>query len=511
MKVLLKEYLYPFFRNFPWYLLLWPVFYAFNVNAYYHGVIEQGTMWFQILKWELLLISFFFFIRVFLSNNIHSAIVTVWFGFLFFYAYSWRNFFLKFSITLPLSNFSYMIAFWCLIGLVLIIFFIRTKSKPVRFSRFLMYLFVTITFYEGINFIIKVSTKGMANYAEQYKPKVSINPDTTIDIAQQPDIYHLIFDSYTNTSCLKRQFNYDNSVLDRALLAENFYVAKESKSNYFDSPVSLASTFNMGYIPKADITTDAKELTYFCGLRNLDNNNLWQFLEEKNYSIYNVSLFNIKNYSSVLRTRYLGSSDEDLLQQKTLQNISLPPLRYFFSKNNPQEQPDFREAKKENMLMDTFLIETELKKVLNAPPTNPIFFYSHCAIPHPPYLFDSTGKLHSTISLNGYNQEGYLEEVIYMRKIILRYVQLIKQKAKRPFLIVIQGDHGYRYFKYAVNVKECFNIINAWYFSDQNYTTLYDAISSVNTYRVILNKYFNTNMPILKDTSYFPKAYKLPY
>ncbi len=511
MKASYNEYLLPFLRNFPWYLLLWPVFYALNVNAYYHGVIEQGTMWFQVFKWEILLISVFFFFRVFLSSNIHSAIITVWFGFLFFYAYSWRNFFLQFSITLPLSNFSYMIAAWCLFGIIMIIFFIRIKSKPVRFSRFLMYLFVVITFYEGINFIVKISTNGIASYAEQYKPNVSINADSSINAAQYPDIYHLIFDGYTNTDCLKRQFNYDNSILDRALEEENFYVADGSKSNYFDSPVSMASTFNLGYIPKADSTTDAKELTYFCGLRNLDNNNLWNFLQQQKYKIHNVSLFNIKDHPTNLRTRYQGSSDEELLQQKTLQNITLPPLRSFFSNNIPQEKPDFRQAKKENMLMDTFLIETELKKVLSSPSNNPVFFYSHCAIPHPPYLIDSTGKVLSSITLDGYNQDAYLQEVIYMRGIILRYVQLIKQNSKRPFIILIQGDHGYRYFKYEVNVKECFNILNAWYFSDENYQTLYDSISSVNTYRVILNKYFNTRLPILKDTSYFPLVYKLPY
>lgn len=507
LKDFYKDYLFPFLRNFPWYLLLWPVFYAFNINAFYHGVIDAGSLWWQIFKWELLLVAFFFFFRIFFSNNMHAAILTVWLGFIFFYAHSLRTFFSKFPITRSLGYFPYLVTVWCLVAIILIILFIKSKSRPVRFSKFLMYLFVMLTFYEGISYIIKISKSGVAVFSKQYRPKIKIDTSTITDPATYPDIYYLIFDSYTNSGCLKRKFNYDNSVLDMALQKEGFYVPLASKSNYFDSPVSIAATFNMNYIPKADSATTETELTYFCGLRNLDNNNLWNFLEKKKYMIYNLSVFNIKKYKTKLKTLYFGNSDEDLLKQKTLQNVTLPPLRSFFNKRIPPPPPDFREASKENMLKDTLIIETELKKVLDKPHPNPVFFYSHCLIPHPPYVLDSLGKPREPVIFNGYSPDGYLQQCIFARGMILRYIQEIKQKAKGPFIIVIQGDHGYRYFRRDINPKECFNILNAWYFSDRNYSSLYNTVSSVNTYRIILNKYFKAGLPLLKDTSYFPLAY----
>jgi hypothetical protein len=43
--------------------------------------------------------------------------------------------------------------------------------------------------------------------------------------------------------------------------------------------------------------------------------------------------------------------------------------------------------------------------------------------------------------------------------------------------------------------------LNTYYFSDGNYSTLYDSISPVNSFRVILNKYFKTGLPLLKDST----------
>jgi hypothetical protein len=511
MKEFIKDHFLPFFKYFPWYLLLWPVFYAYNINASFHGVIAQDTLWTQILKWQLLLVALFFFFRVFFSNNIHPAILTVWLGFLFFYMQGLKALLARFYFTRPLSNIYFILIFWSIITVALLVFFMKTKSRSLKLSRLLMYIFVVLTFYEVINYAIVISKKGIEKYAQKYRPTVDMQASSPgAGSIKYPDIYYLIFDSYTSTECFKKQFNYDNSVLDSMLLREGFYVAAASRSNYFDSPVSIAATLNMNYIPRADIAKDANELTYFCGLRNLDDNNLWNFLEQKNYSIRNASVFRIKNYPTNLKTIYFGSNDQELLKQKTLEMASFPPISSFFGKKTIPTPLDFWGTKKENILRDTLIIENELKKILAERPSKHIFFYSHCALPHPPYVIDSAGNLRKPVPINGYNPEAYRQQCIYMRKIIMKWIQLIKQHSKKPFIILVQGDHGYRYFKNEINMKECFKILNAWYYSDQDYQGLYNSISSVNTFRVILNKYFGTRLTLLKDTSYYPFIYHLP-
>jgi hypothetical protein len=65
------------------------------------------------------------------------------------------------------------------------------------------------------------------------------------------------------------------------------------------------------------------------------------------------------------------------------------------------------------------------------------------------------------------------------------------------------GDHGYRCPSYLIMTKNIFANQNAIYFPDQDYHLLYDSISNVNLPRIILNKYFNLSIPLLKDSSIF--------
>lgn len=73
---------------------------------------------------------------------------------------------------------------------------------------------------------------------------------------------------------------------------------------------------------------------------------------------------------------------------------------------------------------------------------------------------------------------------------------------KRTSIIVLQGDHGYK-FKSAEKRLLEFSVLNAVYYPDSDYSTLNDSISNVNTFRFVLNKFFRKNYPILNDTTYF--------
>ena len=52
--------------------------------------------------------------------------------------------------------------------------------------------------------------------------------------------------------------------------------------------------------------------------------------------------------------------------------------------------------------------------------------------------------------------------------------------------------------------------LNSYYFPDQNYDLLYPTITPVNTFRVILDQYFNQKLSLLEDRSLF-SAYDVPY
>ncbi len=51
-------------------------------------------------------------------------------------------------------------------------------------------------------------------------------------------------------------------------------------------------------------------------------------------------------------------------------------------------------------------------------------------------------------------------------------------------------------------LRQKFGILNAIYFPDRGYNDLYEDLTPINTFRIIFNRYFGQNFPLLPDTSY---------
>jgi len=81
--------------------------------------------------------------------------------------------------------------------------------------------------------------------------------------------------------------------------------------------------------------------------------------------------------------------------------------------------------------------------------------------------------------------------------------------SERPPVILVQGDHGpgsglNMTEMEKTDVRERYSILNAYYLpGDAPPSQLYESISPVNTFRVVLNRYLGTKYPLLKDESYY--------
>jgi len=125
-------------------------------------------------------------------------------------------------------------------------------------------------------------------------------------------------------------------------------------------------------------------------------------------------------------------------------------------------------------------------------------------LPHDPYSFDSTGKMKTAEEMiakkKGSISDNYFNQVVYAGKVIKELVTYIQQHNKKNTIIIIEGDHGYR-TETGDRAGYSFQNLSSFYFPDQQYDQLYDSISPVNTFRVVLNKYFSARLPLLKDSS----------
>lgn len=100
---------------------------------------------------------------------------------------------------------------------------------------------------------------------------------------------------------------------------------------------------------------------------------------------------------------------------------------------------------------------------------------------------------------------------MYANTLTTQALNTIMANRTRPYIIILQGDHGYRFYDKRSDEDKMFSILNAFYFSDGDYRLLYDSISSVNTFRVVLNKYFKQNYELLKDSIVHVKDEDFPF
>jgi len=103
---------------------------------------------------------------------------------------------------------------------------------------------------------------------------------------------------------------------------------------------------------------------------------------------------------------------------------------------------------------------------------------------------------------------GYSSEVGYLNQRLIKVIDSILTRSDQPPIIIIQGDHGPgNYFNMieASNtcLRERYSILNAYYFPDNDYTALYPTITPVNSFRVVFNQYFGTNLDLLEDKSFY--------
>jgi hypothetical protein len=338
----------------------------------------------------------------------------------------------------------------------------------------------------------------------------------------QPDIYYIILDGYGREDVLKDIYHYDNSDFSQFLTGKGFYIAQESHSNYVRTGMSLPASLNFEYLDA--LASKGQNTTNWYPLKGLISDNRARLsLEKAGYQFITLSpgffYTEIRDSDHYLSPYWININDFEQLilgvsafgAVTDLDFMKIP--HYSYKTHRERIQYAFDALQNIDIL------------IKNDP--RPKFVFAHILVPHPPFVFDKTGnpitpkRAYSINDASDYEgtteeyKQNYINQLIYTNSMMEQSIEQILKNSKTPPIIIIQGDHGPgAYLSWDSAEKSCiqerFSILNAYYFPDQNYSALYPSISPVNSFRVIFNTYFGTNLDLLDDRSYFSSIYK-PY
>jgi len=491
---------------------LLPVFFVLHSYKQYYGLVSSDTAIRSFFKILLIFLLFFLLLQVFIRNINKSLQLTTLLGSVmlfygvvkdFFQFTLHAHFIAKYSVLLPLT-------------LIIITVLVRiiSKKKDYRksnlFQNYLLIIFISI---DGI--ILLVSDSSLFLHKNLLTKNSYTNLDSLPTPASKPDVYFLVFDSYPGTFFLKDHMGYDNSLFNNALKEEGFRVIENPKSNYNRTVFSISSTLNFEYLRDIHSFSPISSKNYNDARLAVKESIVPKIFKHYDYKIYNLSVFDIDGIPCIRKENFLTLPEQNVLLYNTLierlkkdifwnlikGKFAIGAIKKMFKRNEDEfisEQEEKRDFN--NTIIDSLLKTTFLKT------GSPKFVYAHFYLPHPPYFYDENGNKNDLqyIMTPGSleNKSFFLSYLKYTNKIILEITRKIIRDSGNKALIVLQSDHGFRDFEDGSSFPQLFfNNYTAFYFPDKNYSTLYDTMSNINTFPILLNQYFNTNFPLQPDTS----------
>ena len=345
----------------------------------------------------------------------------------------------------------------------------------------------------------------------QHTPSSTVKSPRSISLppseaANLPDIYYIILDAYGRDDRLQQFYGYDNTPFLKALEQRGFYIARHSGANYDQTPLCLASALTMNYLDESGKGLGPESLR-----QKVDENAVVACLRPFGYSYINIwsgmELSRVATADLVLN----GKSDTSTFAGQAFGLTALSAI----SRTTHSGFDRHRER-----LQGVF---HSLQTVARQPA--PKFVFAHLLAPHPPFVFGANGEavdpdgpftlddaswLLKRITPEQYKSR-YVAQLQYVNRCVLEAVDAILQQSARPPIILLQGDHGSRMtldWESLANtdLREPFSILNAYYVPKKVRADLYDTITPVNSFRILLTDLFDANYPRLPDRSFYSTA-----
>jgi hypothetical protein len=425
---------------------------------------------------------------------------------------------------MDIARHSVLTALWLVIGGSAFFFIFRHKGHPHQVTQlfnivggFLVLLTLSQIIVPKVNF--KVPSPG-------HEKNVTAVNATTPDDWIYRNIYYIIVDAYTSDDVLADKFNYDNSAFIEDLENHGFRVVRNAKSNYDNTFESLTSSLNMDYLDQLGLPPEVKDFDKKMELIGdlLPHSHVRKIFEDMGYTTIafhtKAPWANLDDadiyYQADERVPYIDRLDtlsfHDLYLKTTwirflfdtsrIQPITsalnasallgwIDPNNYAGSLLEITDEERFENIRYMEYKQNLYSLDN-LEKVPDIPGSK--FVHAHIMVTHSSFVFNQDGSYKENADESN---AAYVEQIQYLNKRLLEIIETIQEKESVPPVIIIQADHGY------IPGEEKVAILHALYLPDGGVERIYPEITPVNTFRIILNSYFNYQLELLPDRSFY--------
>lgn len=333
------------------------------------------------------------------------------------------------------------------------------------------------------------------------------------------DIWFLVFDRYGNEQAMRDAAGVDND-LPEWLEAQGFLVSRQAHANYGRTTLSLAATLNMTHLdevaarmgPDTDDATPIHEM--------LQDHAVGRALQERGYRYIHIGSWfaptktnRIADENPVLTAQTdFGTLLDDTTLARTIEEMmggTAPPKHHLLHR------------------AAALFGWNELDRVSREP--GPKFVLGHVLLPHEPYVFTATGEYSALSEADSrFSPEGQAAQLAYTNDRIRGLVSslLSVPPEERP-IIIIEADEGpypERYNRDQTNfdwsiatdqeLATKFGVLTAMYLpgdASADAPAPYPDMTVINTFPIVLDRYFGERIPLLPDRSYTSRTWARPY
>lgn len=405
------------------------------------------------------------------------------------------------SVLISAIKHRYMLVVW--LGLLVIGSYLifKTKKNLSSLTKILNFIAISMLILPGIRLVnYEIESNSAIREITQLQSDEVINSVGTTPNDFLPDIYYIVLDSYAASSVLEETYNYQNEVFEKNLLANGFFIASESVTNYPYTHLSLASSLNMQYINFLTDIVGEEAQDEEVANKMIETNKVVELLKSEGYEYIHFS-------SGWGPTNYSSRADENL-QPGVIDEFSAILLRTTALSPFEFTKPFMRKR-----ILFTFDGLAEMAGL-----AGPKFVFAHILLPHPPWLFGPNGEEIKKSEVAYYGdvweqKDFYLGQVTFTNKKVLNLINTLLKESESPPVIILQADHGPGTTKETAGSfgkEEKMRIFNAFFVPCDGQENFYTSITPVNTFRLIFNACFGSNFELLEDKNYYSE-YNSPY